>query len=105
MTIQHLNSIEEISNAVANNDVVLIDFWAPWCNPCKAMEPALHETANEMGTVKVVKVNIDSVCSAAEEYQIRGVPTLLLLKNSEEIARKVGSVSKSQILNFITANV
>lgn len=105
MTIQHLSSVEEISNCLEANSLVLIDFWAPWCNPCKAMEPMLTATAREMNQVKVVKVNVDDVCNAAEEYQVRGVPTLVLVKNNEVVGRKVGSINTSQLQSFINANI
>jgi thioredoxin 1 len=105
MTIQQLSSAEEINSCLEANDLVLIDFWAPWCNPCKALEPTLREAAQEVNNVKVVKVNVDTVMGVSETYQVRGVPTLVLVKNNEVIGRKVGSINKSQLISFINTNI
>ncbi len=85
---------------------VLIDYWAEWCGPCKMIAPVLEEIANEYdGRLKVVKLNIDDNPETPPKYGIRGIPTLMLFKNGNVEATKVGAVSKSQLTAFIDGNL
>ena len=85
---------------------VLVDFWAPWCGPCRSIAPILDELSLEYsGRVKVVKVNVDENTSTPGTYEVRGIPTLLLFKNGQLIDRKVGGVSKNQLSAFIDSNI
>ena len=81
---------------------VLVDYWAEWCGPCKMISPILDEIATEYaGKLKVAKVNIDDIQETPAKYGIRGIPTLMVFKNGNIEATKVGALSKSQLAAFI----
>lgn len=85
---------------------VLVDYWAEWCGPCKMIAPILDEVAEAYaGKLKVVKLNIDDNPETPPKYGIRGIPTLMLFKNGEVEATKVGAVSKSQLTAFLDSNL
>jgi thioredoxin 1 len=85
---------------------VLVDYWAEWCGPCKMIAPILDDVAKEYaGRLKVAKLNIDQNQATPPKYNIRGIPTLILFKNGEAAATKVGAVSKSQLTAFIDTNI
>lgn len=85
---------------------VLVDYWADWCGPCKMIAPVLSELAEEyVGRVKVAKLNIDENPNTPPRYGIRGIPTLMLFKNGNVEATKVGAVSKSQLTAFVDSNL
>jgi thioredoxin 1 len=85
---------------------VLVDYWAEWCGPCKMIAPALDQIAAEYaGRLKVAKLNIDENQSTPPKYGIRGIPTLMLFKNGNLEATKVGALSKSQLAAFIDSNI
>ncbi len=85
---------------------VLVDYWAEWCGPCKMIAPVLEEMAKEYaGKVKIAKLNIDENPNTPPKYGIRGIPTLMLFKNGNVEATKVGAVSKSQLSAFIDGNL
>jgi len=85
---------------------VLVDYWAGWCGPCKMIAPILDEIADEYaGKLKVAKLNIDENPNTPPKFGIRGIPTLMLFKNGNVEATKVGAVSKSQLAAFIDSNL
>jgi thioredoxin 1 len=85
---------------------VLVDYWAEWCGPCKMIAPILDEVAKEyQGRIKVAKLNIDENQQTPPKYGIRGIPTLMLFKNGNVEATKVGALSKSQLTAFIDSNL
>lgn len=85
---------------------VLVDYWAEWCGPCKMIAPILDEIANEYaGKLKVAKVNIDDNQATPAKFGIRGIPTLMIFKNGNVEATKVGALSKSQLTAFIDSNL
>jgi thioredoxin 1 len=84
---------------------VLVDYWADWCSPCKQIAPILDEVAPEyVGKVKIAKLNIDDNPKTPVKYGVRGIPTLILFKNGELEATKVGALSKSQLTAFLDSN-
>jgi thioredoxin 1 len=98
---------ESFQNEVLESpDPVLVDYWAEWCGPCKMIAPILSEIATEyQGKIKVAKLNIDENPQTPPRYGIRGIPTLMLFKDGNVEATKVGALSKSQLTAFIDTNI
>ena len=88
---------------VRNSDIpVVVDFWAEWCGPCKMIAPVLDEIAGEYaGKLKICKVDVDANPEVPGKFGIRGIPTLMLFKNGEVEATKVGALSKTQLTEFV----
>lgn len=106
------DKIIHLTDGSFENDVlkaegpILVDFWAEWCGPCKMIAPILDEIAEEFeGKLTITKLNIDQSPATAPKYGIRGIPTLLLFKNGEVAATKVGALSKGQLKDFLNANL
>ncbi|HOA33304.1 MAG: thioredoxin [Clostridiales bacterium] len=94
---------ENFNSEVLKSDVpVLIDFWAPWCGPCRALSPLIDEIAEEAnGKFKVGKVNVDEQPELASKFSVMSIPTLVVMKNGELVNKTVGSRPKEQILSLI----
>ena len=92
---------------VATNDkVTVVDFWAPWCGPCKMIAPILDDLAAEFdGKVKIVKINIDDNQATPMQFGVRSIPTLLLFKDGKPVATQVGALPKNQLAAFINQNI
>ena len=106
------DNIVTLSDASFDEDVinasgpVLVDFWAEWCGPCKMIAPILGEVAAEYaGKVTIGKLNIDENSATPPKFGIRGIPTLLLFKDGKVAATKVGALSKTQLVEFLDANI
>jgi len=85
---------------------VLVDFWAEWCGPCKMIAPALEELAKELGDkLTVVKLNVDHNPQTPKKYGVRGIPTLMLFKNGQVAATKIGSLPKRQLSDWVQASL
>ena len=85
---------------------LLVDYWAVWCGPCKMIAPILDEVAREYdGKLKVAKLNIDQNEATPPKFGIRGIPTLMIFKDGNVVATKVGALAKSQLAAFIDSNI
>ena len=104
--IVHITDDTFENEVLQSQTPVLVDYWAEWCGPCKMIAPALDQIASEyQGRLKVAKLNIDENQSTPPKYGIRGIPTLMLFKNGNLEATKVGALSKTQLAAFIDSNI
>lgn len=105
-TIHHISDATFEAEVIKSDRPVLIDYWAEWCGPCKMIAPILNEIAEEYaGKLKVAKLNIDENPATPPKYGIRGIPTLMLFKDGEVEATKVGALSKSQLTAFLDQHI
>jgi thioredoxin 1 len=105
-SIVHVTDDSFEDEVLRSSEPVLVDYWADWCGPCKMIAPVLDEIATEYaGKIKVAKLNIDENPNTPPRYGIRGIPTLMLFREGEVEATKVGAVSKSQLTAFIDSNL
>ena len=104
--ITHVTDQSFEADVLNSGETVLVDYWAEWCGPCKMIAPVLEEIAGTYaGKIKIAKMDVDANQEVPAKYGIRGIPTLILFKNGEEVAKKVGAMSKSQLTAFLDSHV
>ena len=104
--MKHATDASFEADVLKSSKPVLVDFWAEWCGPCRQLSPILDDLSNEMGEkVTIVKVNIDESPEAPGKYGVRGIPTMILFKNGEAVATKVGALPKTQLKAWLEEQV
>jgi thioredoxin 1 len=103
--IKNLSS-SSFAETVESSQPVLVDFWAPWCGPCKAIAPILEEVATELsGQVQICKVNVDEEPEVSAKYNIRAIPTLLLFKGGQVVEQFVGMTNKNELVTRMRGHI
>ena len=101
MSVIHINKENFHQEVIASDKPVLLDFWAPWCGPCRLLAPILDEVAEERKDIKVVKVNVDEEPELAGRFRVYSIPTLAVMKDGQLVHQSAGARPKAQILNMI----
>ena len=101
MSVIHINKENFHQEVIASDKPVLLDFWAPWCGPCRLLAPILDEVAQERGDIKVAKVNVDEEPELAGQFRVYSIPTLAVMKDGQLVHQSAGARPKAQILNMI----
>lgn len=102
MSVKAVGAEDFDAQVIKNEKPVLVDFWAPWCGPCKMLAPILDQLSEDYkDRLEIVKVNVDEADEIAKKYGVRGVPTLILMRNGAVEATRVGVSSRSQLKTFL----
>lgn len=94
---------ENFNETVSSNEITVIDFWAPWCGPCKTLNPIIDAFSKSVNDITIGKVNVDDDDKLASKYMVRSIPTILFLKNGEVVNRKVGIVNGVELAAMVNS--
>ena len=101
MSAMHINKMNFDQAVVASDKPVLLDFWAPWCGPCRMVLPVIEEIAKERSDIKVCKINVDEEPELAREFGVMSIPTLVVMKDGRIVSKSMGAKPKAQILAML----
>ncbi len=102
MSAININKNNFHAEVISSDKPVLLDFWAPWCGPCRAVVPIIDEIARERDDIKVVKVNVDEERELAREYRVMSIPTLMVMRDGKVVKKSSGARPKAQILDMLS---
>ncbi|MCK6425427.1 MAG: thioredoxin TrxA [Burkholderiaceae bacterium] len=104
--IKHVSDASFEQDVIQSDKPVLVDYWAEWCGPCKMIAPILDDVAGQFGEkLQIAKMNVDENRNVPAQFGIRGIPTLMIFKNGQLAATRVGALSKAQLTDFINQNI
>lgn len=104
--VQHVTDASFEADVLKSTDTILVDFWAEWCGPCKQLAPALDDLSKDLaGKITVTKINIDENPATPSKYGVRGIPTLMIFKNGQVAATKVGALPKSKLYEWVNSSL
>ncbi len=102
MALTHVTDETFEEEVLKSEKPVMVDFWATWCGPCQMLGPIVEQVAGETEDIKICKMDVDENPATAMKYQIMSIPTMILYKNGQEVARNIGLVSKDELVQFIS---
>ena len=101
MSAMHITNDNFYDEVIKSDKPVLLDFWAPWCGPCRMVGPVIDEIADERDDIKVCKINVDEEPELARQYRVMSIPTLVVMKGGEVAKRTMGAMPKAKILELL----
>lgn len=106
MALKHINTVEEYEEFKESNKVGIIDFWAPWCGPCKMLGPIFEEVAKDYdGKVEFIKIDVDENPDVAAQFNVMSIPSLFIVKGDEILDQTMGAMTKDQLKEFVDAQL
>lgn len=105
MAVVHLDKGNFEKEVMKSDKLVIVDYWASWCGPCRVMAPRFEELSNEMGKVKFAKLSTEEAPEIAQQFEVMSIPTLILFKNGKEIDRMIGALPKEYLKAWLEKHV